>query len=480
MAHEIRHDLKLSQQLVMSPQLQLAIKLLQLSRLELEETVREEMEINPVLEEDGSQEEGDETLDPNPQQEIDWEAYLENCYERPLSRSFAGDSEDFPLEATLTKSPTLAEHLMWQLHLSSLTSEETQVGEFIIGNIDEDGYLRLGEDTDGLSSSRPEDEAVYLKTVTEEISKATGFDDGIAENVLKKIQQFDPVGTGSRTLKECLLIQAEFLGCKTPLIEEIINHHLNNLEKHNYKAIASALKIPMNDVAEAVKVIMGLSPRPGSSYGQSEVHAIIPDVYIQKVGEDYVISLNENGLPRLKISPYYRTLIARNGNADGTKAYVQERLRSARWLIQSIQQRQRTIYKAAQSIVKFQRDFFDSGVCYLKPLTLKDVAEDIGMHESTVSRVTTSKYAHTPHGIFELKYFFGAGVNRDDGTGMASRSIMEKMKGICGMEDMRKPLSDQKIADMLRESGINVARRTVTKYREAMGILPAGRRKRLF
>ncbi|HCY18309.1 MAG TPA: RNA polymerase sigma-54 factor, partial [Deltaproteobacteria bacterium] len=259
------------------------------------------------------------------------------------------------------------------------------------------------------------------------------------------------------------------------------NHHLNHFEKKNYKAVAAALKIPIDKVLDAVKFIVGLNPRPGSAYGQSEATVIIPDIFIHKIGGDYVVLLNENGLPKLRVSSYYRTLISQNGRGSAeTKAYVQEKLRAAKWLIQSIQQRQRTIYKVTLSILKFQRDFFDSGTCYLKPLILRDVAEDIGMHESTVSRVTTNKYAHTPHGIFELKYFFSAGVNRDDGTGVASKSIMEKLKNICEIEDANKPLSDQKIADLLRKSGINIARRTVTKYRETMGILSASGRKKLF
>ncbi|MBI5327315.1 MAG: RNA polymerase factor sigma-54 [Deltaproteobacteria bacterium] len=475
MVHVLRQDIKLSQQLVMSPQLQMAIKLLQLSRLELVETVREELECNPVLEEDGSSDDANAVSAPKGEErEIDWEAYLENCYERPLAASFVSkDTEESSFEAALTKKPTLTEHLMWQLHLSPFTEEETRVGEFIIGNIDEDGYLRF----DGSNG----DEAVYLKSVTQEIAKASDARGEVVEEVIKKIQQFDPVGVGSRTLKECLLIQAEFLECKTQVVEEIISRHLNNLEKKNYKAVAAALKIPMDRVVEAVKIIMRLCPRPGSTYGQSEHIVIVPDIYIQKVNGDYTILLNENGLPKLKISPYYKALIAKNGKgADATKVYVQERLRSARWLIQSIHQRQCTIYKVAQSIVKFQREFFDNGACFLKPLILRDVAADIGMHESTISRVTSNKYAHTPHGIFELKYFFSPKINTNDSMDMSSKSIMEKIKNIYAAEDATKPLSDQKILEILKSSGIDIARRTITKYREAMGILPTSKRKRLF
>lgn len=481
MAHELRQDLRLSQQLVMSPQLQLAIKLLQLSRLELSEMVREELETNPTLEEDSVQDETGPASDtpaasPNRQKEreVDWEAYLENCYERPVrGAGGAEESEESSLEATLTRKPTLVDHLMWQLHLSPFSPEETEVGEFIIGNIDEDGYLRIGENNG--------DVELYLKATIQEIIAATGAGADVIEGMIKNIQQFDPVGVGSRTLKECLLTQAEFLGCNNRIVEEIINRHMANLENKNYKAIAASLKIPMDDVVEAVKIIMGFSPRPGSAYGQSEANVVIPDIYIHKAREDYVILLNENGLPKLKVSPYYRELIAKNGRgADATKTYVQERLRSARWLIQSIHQRQRTIYKVAQSIVKYQRDFFDKGPSFIKPLILRDVASDVAMHESTVSRVTSNKYAHTPHGIFELKYFFSPKINTTDSTNMSSKGVMEKLRSIYASEDARKPFSDQKILEILKSSGIDIARRTITKYREAMGILPACKRKRLF
>src|SRR3989338_1496795 len=459
MAHEIRQDIRLSQQLVMSPQLQLAIKLLQLSRLALVEMVREVIVTIPTLEEDGVQDAAESTSDAQLNQqkarEVDWEAYLENCYERPMrGANFSEESEESSIEATLTEKPTLVGHLVWQLHLSSLTSEEMLAGEFIIGNIDEDGYLRIGENNG--------DETSYLKSITQEIATATGVSEDIVEGTIKKIQQFDPIGVGSRTLKECLLTQAEFLCCRNRIVEEIINHHLNNLKNKNYKKVAVDLNIPMADVIDAVKVIMGFCPRPGSTYGQSEANWVIPDIYIQKMDGDYVIFLNENGLPKLKISAYYMTLLAKNRRGtDATKMYVQERLRSARWLIQSIHQRQRTIYKVPQSIVKFQREFFDHGACFLKPLILRDVAADIGMHESTISRVTSNKYAHTPHGIFELKYFFSPKIHITDSADMSSKSVMEKIKGIYAAEDATKPLSDQKIFEVLRSSGIDIARRTI-------------------
>jgi RNA polymerase sigma-54 factor len=479
MAHEIKQDLRLSQQIMMSPQLQLAIKLLQISRLELVEMVREEMEQNPTLEEDGIHGAADSASDAqlNKQQamDADWEAYLENCCERPvMCANFLEESEESSLEGTLTKNPTLVEHLMWQLQLSSQTPEEMLAGEFVIGNIDEDGYLRIGENYG--------DEISYLNSITQEIAAATGVSEDIVEDTIRKIQQFDPIGVGSRTLKECLLTQAEFLGCRNRIVEGIINYHLDNLENKNYKKIAVDFNVPMVDVISAIKVIMGFCPRPGSTYSQSEANWVIPDIYIQKMDGDYVVFLNENGLPKLKISTYYMTLLAKNKRrTDATKMYVQERLRSAKWLIQSIHQRQRTIYKVAQSIVKFQREFLDNGPCFVKPLVLKDVAVDIGMHESTISRVTSNKYAHTPHGIFELKYFFSPKINTTNrADNMSAQSVVEKIRNIYATEDATKPLSDQSVLEILRGSGIDIARRTITKYREAMGILSACKRKRLF
>ncbi|ACY15283.1 RNA polymerase factor sigma-54 [Haliangium ochraceum] len=494
MGMEMRQELKLSQQLVMTPQLQQAIKLLQLSRMELVDLVREEMLENPVLEEDSEmspdaqsrelvgdaeqvtrqvEEAGHTELpvaesnkdtasevkaDDSAVGEIDWESYLDDYSSGPSVSNFRPDNDDLPShEATLTRSESLSEHLLWQLKMSAMDETHMAVGEVIIGNIDASGYFK---------EPPLEDLASECEVSVDE-----------AEEVLMKIQTFDPVGVGARSLAECLLIQAMHDGQDDELVVKIIKSHLPNLERKNYQAIARDLKQPLEEVYEAAKVIMEFDPRPGRQYSSEDPHYITPDVYIHKVGDRYFVVPNDDGLPKLKISSFYRSALSKNGNA---KDYIQDKLRSAQWLIRSIQQRQRTIIKVSESILKFQREFFDRGIAHLRPLILRDVAEDIGMHESTISRVTTSKYVHTPQGIFELKFFFNSGISRTDGDDLASQAVKSKIKKIIGDEDPKKPLSDQKIAAQLKSGGIAIARRTVAKYREQMGILSSSKRKQVF
>lgn len=494
MAMEMRQSLKLSQQLVMTPQLQQAIKLLQLSRVELVELVREEMLENPVLEDDlelGSTNPEKEVQDsqstaadpptaeaPSPSEsaeaqsadgegqtdsttanEIDWENYLDSYQagSAPGGGVRSADDELPSLEQTLTKTESLEEHLMWQLRMSDLSDEQKQIGELIIGNIDRDGYVK---------EPPLEDLAAEAECTLDEV-----------EIVLEKIQTFDPVGVGARSLAECMYIQAVRYGQDDDLLVKMIRSHMSNLEKKNYQAIARDLKEPIEEIYEAVKVLMEFDPRPGRQYSSDDPHYITPDVYIHKVGDKYFVVPNDDGLPKLKISNFYRSAMDGSANA---KNYIQDKLRSAQWLIRSIHQRQRTIIKVTESILKFQREFFDKGVAHLKPLILRDVAEDIGMHESTISRVTTNKYLHTPQGIFELKYFFNSGISRTNGDDLASQAVKSKIKNIIGAEDPKKPLSDQKIVTMLKESNIDIARRTVAKYREQLGILSSSKRKQVF
>ncbi|MCG8421790.1 MAG: RNA polymerase factor sigma-54 [Proteobacteria bacterium] len=498
MAMEMRQELKLQQQLVMTPQLQQAIKLLQLSRMELVDLVREEMLENPVLEDDieTSSEQskepdlmgGDEQItrqveaagttelpvaethkdaaseikaDSSAVNEIDWENYLDNYTMSPPTPAYRPDNDDLPsLEATLTRSTSLAEHLMWQLKMNELGDAEMEVGAMIIGNIDPNGYFK---------------DPPLL-----EIAAEAGLSEDTAEDVLMKIQSFDPVGVGARSLAECMLIQAMHYGQDDDLVIKMIKSHLGNLEKKNYQAIARDLKQPIEEIYEAAKVIMEFDPRPGRQYAADDPHYITPDVYIHKVGDKYFVVPNDDGLPKLKISSFYRSALSGGDGQQRAKDYIQDKLRSAQWLIRSIQQRQRTIIKVAESILKFQRDFFDKGIGHLKPLILRDVAEDISMHESTISRVTTAKYVHTPQGIFELKFFFNSGIKTSSNEDLASQAVKSKIKQIIAGEDPKKPLSDQKIVAELREGGIKIARRTVAKYREQMGILSSSKRKQLF
>ena len=482
MAMEMRQQLKLSQQLVMTPQLQQAIKLLQLSRMELVDLVREEMLENPVLEDDvetqrevsaddlpGAKTASDAQTSDTPAEkevkadessvsEIDWENYLDNYTMAPPMPSYRADSDDLPsLEATLTRSESLFDHLEWQLNMSELSDERKAIGQLILGNIDADGYIKE-------------------PTISELAAEAEVSEEEI-EIVLEKIQSFDPVGVGARSLAECMLIQAMHYGEDDDLVIKIIKSHLGNLEKKNYQAIARDLKIEIEEVYEAAKVIMDFDPRPGRQYSADEPRYITPDVYVHKVGDKYFVVPNDDGLPKLKISSFYRSAL---DDSKGAKEYIQDKLRSAQWLIRSIQQRQRTIIKVTESIIKFQREFFDKGIAFLKPLILRDVAEDIGMHESTISRVTTAKYVHTPQGIYELKFFFNSGISRTNGEDLASQAVKSKIKKIIGEEDPKKPLSDQKIVEALKSSGIDIARRTVAKYREQMGILSSSKRKQVF
>lgn len=493
MAMEMRQELRLSQQLVMTPQLQQAIKLLQLSRMELVDLVREEMLENPILEDDldgpdrpKEVETGDgadvqakaesagntelpvaEPMGDTAQEvkgddkavnEIDWENYLDNYTMGPPMPAYRPDGDELPsYEATLTRGESLAEHLGWQLKMSGLDEDRIRLGMLVILNLDSDGYLK--------------------DPPLEELAVDAGVPVELAEEVLQRIQTFDPIACGSRCLAECMLVQAIHFGQDDELVVKIIKDHLGNLEKKNYQAISRELHEPIEEIYEAAKVIMEFDPRPGRQYSDDDPHYITPDVYVHKVGDKYFVVPNDDGLPKLKISNFYRAALDAKG---GAKEYIQDKLRSAQWLIRSIQQRQRTIIKVTESIIKFQRDFFDKGVAHLKPLILRDVAEDISMHESTISRVTTNKYVHTPQGIYELKFFFNSGISRTNGEDLASQAVKMKIKEIIDSEPPKRPYSDQKIVDLLKAQSIDIARRTVAKYREQMGILSSSKRKKVF
>ena len=482
MAIEMRQQMKLTQQLVMTPQLQQAIKLLQLSRIELQDVVRQELEENPVLEEALELEESREVeqielneLEQQPSaesvefkeviagegtlNETDWDSYIEG-YNYSAGEHYFEDDERPSYENILTKKGTLSDHLMWQLNLTRLSDQETRVGAEIIGNIDEDGYLRAS---------------------LADVAMACQVDEPFVEAVLKRIQEFDPVGVGARGLQETLLLQVRHLGLGDSLVETILQNHLKDLEIRNYKHIARTLGVDINEILIAAKVIAGLDPKPGHLIGQEDVQYISPDIFVYKIGDEYVVVLNDEGLPNLRVSPFYANDVKSGRHFDAkAEEYISDKIRSALWLIKSIHQRQRTIYKAAKSIVKFQRNFLDQGIEYLKPLVLRDVAEDIGMHESTISRVTTNKYIQTPQGLFELKYFFNSGISTNEGDFIASESVKNRIKELVTAEDPRKPHSDQRLADLLSGHNINIARRTVTKYREMLRIGSSSERKRLF
>ncbi|OGR04920.1 MAG: RNA polymerase sigma-54 factor, partial [Deltaproteobacteria bacterium RIFOXYD12_FULL_53_23] len=350
-------------------------------------------------------------------------------------------------------------HLSWQLNLSHLTEEEKEVGHFIIGNLDRNGFLAVTE---------------------AEIVQGTNCDSELANRMIEVVQEMDPAGVGARDLKDCLLLQLDRLGLGTSLAATIVREHLRPLENRNFAAIAKATGRPIEEILGAIKVITQLDPHPGRIYGEEEPQYIIPDVYVHKISGEYVILLNDEGLPRLRVSNYYKDILKKDSTAPtDTKNYVQDKLKSALWLIKSIHQRQRTIYRVVESLLKFQYDFFENGVAFLRPLVLRDVAEDLGMHESTISRVTSNKYVHTPQGTFELKYFFNSSINRHDGgEAMASASIRERLRSMIQAENHQDPLSDEIISDLFAQEDIKLARRTVAKYREQMGILPSKFRKK--
>ncbi len=498
---ELKQHLKMTQQLVMTPQLQQAIKLLQLSRMELVDLVHTEMNENPLL--DGADDADEPVADagaspaeeaaaeaaPAPkeaerseevkgeegQNEIDWDQYLDHYqlqgHTAPSNRGLA--DEELPgYEATLTRKSDLTDHLTWQLRLSKLDEDELRVALLIVGNLDPDGYFKMPSvDGDADDAS--------LRDPLVRVSFEAGVGLERCEAVLRKVQELDPIGVAARDLRECLLLQIRHLNADTPEIVAIVERHLRHLESKNYQAIARDLKISIEEVVKAVKVISRLDPKPGRAYTGEEAQYITPDVQVHKMGDRYVTVLNDDGLSKLRISATYRAAL-KNGQAGSAKDYIQDKLRSAVWLIRSIHQRQRTIYKVTESIVKFQRDFLDKGIAHLKPLILRDVAEDIGMHESTVSRVTTNKYVHTPQGIYELKFFFNSAISRTGGDEIASEAVKNHIRQIVAAEDSKRPHSDQRIVELLHERGIEIARRTVAKYREVLGILPSSKRKKYF
>ena len=475
MALELRQQLKLAQQLVMTPQLQQAIKLLQLSRLELLETVQQELLENPFLEESTeeapvaqieearqSAPEDNDAYAKDAAHNADWEDYLgdfSSTSRQSSSRETEVGEDGLNFEARYASKPSLEGHLNWQLRLSRLTEQEMAVGEAIIGNISSTGYLHAS---------------------LADIAALASASEAVVERVLKVIQRFDPVGVAARTPQECLKVQLEVLNYdRDPILLSLVTEHLEDLEAKRYKPILRKFKISPDDLKEYLDIIQGLDPMPGASYGGSEPTYVSPDVFVYRLDDEFIIALNDDGLPQLHLSSVYEDSLQAAKESD--KEYFQEKMRSAAWLIKSLYQRQRTLYKVMESIVRFQRDFFLHGVSHLKPLILKDIAEDISMHESTVSRITSNKYAATPFGIYELKFFFNSALSLDDGSEVGSESVKALIKKYISLEDPKEPLSDERIGELLKEDlKVNIARRTVAKYRMALGIASSSKRRSFF
>ena len=469
MALETKLLLKTTQKLVMTATLQQAIKLLPLSRLELIQKVHQEILENPFLEEVATQETSDtelanaelpqETSQDSEAFEVDWEAYLQDFSTNPdyvptISREVPS------LEATLKSETSLAEHLLWQLSLTVHDELEKQIGTYLIGNIDDDGYLQCQ---------------------TEEVAMVFGVEEEQISVVLEVIQSFDPPGVGARDLQESLLIQLHHLELDDSLAWKIVQQYLSQLDERYFQKIAKSFGATITEVIAAVGLIRTLDPKPGSRFNSPRVEYIVPDVVIVKVDDDYQVVLNEDGMPSLRINALYQNVLRQNdGMQSDTREYLEEKFRSAIWLMKSVEQRRQTLLRVTKSLCKFQREFLDKGLAYLKPLVLKDVADDIGMHESTVSRVTTNKYVYTPQGVFELKFFFHSGLESLDGDAMSSVSVKDIIRKAVAAEDARKPLTDQQLMMILEAKGVKIARRTIAKYRQELHIYPASRRKRLF
>jgi RNA polymerase sigma-54 factor len=473
---------RLSQQLVITVQLQQAIKLLQLNHLELVAQVQNEMLENPTLEEvpgtasntvtdqeqalqDGATKQQEDVVEQNNgsenQESIDWQKVLEEYSSQNKAPSSGPSKFDElpPIENSLSTSESLADHLLWQLGMQAVTEDEYRAALAIIHNLDERGWL------DSPLETIAEESGLDLETV----SDAHGL-----------ILAFDPIGCGARDLKECLTVQAKVTWPEDPNFVRILQDHLGEIETRNYQAIATKLGIEVEDVVEYHKMIQKLEPWPGRPFADAPPQYITPDITVVQVGGEWQILQNDDGLPRLRVSPYYKRILENGLSKKEERDYVKERLESADFLIKSIYKRQRTIHKVMACILERQRDFFDKGPETLKPMILKDVADEIGVHESTVSRVTTNKYVQCPHGIFELKYFFNAGIQRLGGEDLAAEAVKQKIRKLVGEENRKSPMSDQQIVQVLASENIKIARRTVAKYREALGILPSQQRKHLF
>jgi RNA polymerase sigma-54 factor len=469
MALNLQLNQKMSQSLVMTPRLQQAIKLLQLNHFEMVAHVEEALLENPTLEAvpdssgaDGLElesrrlkDQATEVQDQHDQNNgdvsdnLDWDKFVREMADSPLP----------PIETNLTYGDSLAEHMMWQVQMLKMSAEEERAARVIVHNLDHRGWLTVGID---------------------EVVEEADVDAEAAQDALEIVQGLDPVGCGARSLSECLVLQARHHYPEDPNFEVICTEHLHDLERRNYTAIGKALEIELEDVHEYHRMIQDLEPYPGRGFSTDEPRYITPDVTVIKHDGEWHVLVNDEGLPELRVGNFYKKVMKKASKED--RDYLLDKLRGAEFLIKSIHKRRRTIRRVMESIVRFQNEFFDRGPQALRPLVLQDVADDVGVHMSTVSRVTTNKYVHTPHGILELKFFFSSSVKQGGGgADVAAEAIKTQIKALVASENSKKPLSDQKLANLLLEqAGVKVARRTVAKYREAMGILPSSQRKQMF
>ena len=481
MSLELRQQVKLTQKLVMTQQLRQAIKLLQLNRLELTNALHEEMAQNPMLEEVvGIQESvsnpealsAEETQiptesaatpqvagnDPKTVAEVDWEDYS-NTFDSDFSFAREAPPADAPSQFDfISAAPGLLSFLEWQLSHLKLDEKDEDLARFILGNLN--GH--------GLFEASVEDICAYAGCGTEE-----------AEGMLRLVQSLDPPGVAARDLRESLLLQLERKGMEEDLAYLLVAEHLDELQTHNFTRIAANIDYTAREVRNAFGVITSLTPYPGNEYSNEQTNYVVPDVYLYKLDGEFIIQLNNDGLPRLQISSEYQDVIKDKDKMDAdSRGYLTEQKRHAQNFINSVYYRQNSIYKVMRSLLKFQHDFFEKGPGHLKPLVLNDVARDIGLHESTVSRITSNKYVHTPQGLYELKYFFSSAVSTTDGNLVASEAIKNRIRQLIQQEPPEKPLSDNALSELLEEEGVKVARRTVAKYRDQLKILPVKHRRK--
>ena len=515
-----RLSLKLAQRLVMTPSLQQAIKLLQMTRLELQGVLNQEMVENPMLEDVGDQDESEEAEEPSPEEEpsmldIDLDAYFNDYLgsESTAPTTFEA-KEAVPFEHSISRDPDLYDHLLWQLRLSDAKPPLRDIAELVVGNLDTDGFLRASVEELQLLGARPAEAERYQAEVAmaREVAEASrvhhegngnaaatpgaegaecgpvavptpGYPVGLVERAVALVRSFDPPGIAWHTLPESLLAQLEARDEAGSLAYRIVDECWDLLTRRQFRQIARHLRVPLKTLEAPVEAIRALETRPGRLFSQERTEYVEPDVVAVKTGGEWAIQLNDDGLPKLRISRAYRTMLRRMQRDDGeaeAREFLKEKMRSAMWLMKSLDQRQRTIYKVAESILRQQRGFFDHGIDRLRPMVLRDVADDIGMHESTVSRVVSNKYIHTPRGLYPMKFFFHSGIDCDRGGEISSVTVKRKLRDLIGDEDGRKPLSDSALTRHLQREGISIARRTVAKYRDELGIPSSNDRKQIF
>ena len=516
-----RLSLKLAQRLVMTPSLQQAIKLLQMTRLELQGVLNQEMVENPMLEDVADQEDSEEAEAENPEAEpsmldIDLDAYFNDYLgsESTAPNTFE-TREAVPFENSISREPDLYDHLLWQLRLSDAKPPLRDIAELVIGNLDADGFLRASVEELRLLGARPGEveryraEAAIAREMAEAFSAnhdgngnaatASPGDEGAehgpdpvpvpgypaeyVDRALALVRSFDPPGIAWHTLPECLLAQLEARDEAGSLAYRIVDECWHLLARRQFRQIARCLRMPLAALEAPVEAIKALETRPGRLFSHERTEYVEPDVVAVKTSGEWAIQLNDDGLPKLRISRAYRTMLQRMQREEGeaeAREFLKDKMRSAMWLMKSLDQRQRTIYKVAESILRQQRGFFDHGIDELRPMVLRDVADDIGMHESTVSRVVSNKYIHTPRGLYPMKFFFHSGIDCDRGGEISSLTVKRRLRDLIGDEDGRKPLSDSALTRHLQRDGINIARRTVAKYRDELGIPSSNDRKQIF